>query len=500
MPSIPQKRLVTYPPVRATTSNPGLVIPGVIKSAQIAAAVASTVSGMRVRTLPNGDLIVKFTLNGTATLGAGLPTETTLVTPSTQTVLARYSPSLQLKWAKVVCTLNTSEFLDIAVLADGAIIVPFSSALPFTISPGAPDELVVTPTAIWFGVVYFDASGVQQGYRYNTVTPPGNFGYFRALASTPDGGFVFAGDAGGVGATITIGPGDPNEAVYAGLGAEDIVIGAYAADRTIRWSRHIANTARNRGRAAYVLANSDAVMAGDFRPVLVFGAGEPNQTNLTGFVNDDMWAARFAGEDGVLAWVKSAGGVNDDEFETVAAAASGNRVVIAGNSIVGTNIVFGEGEPNQTTIDGQGPIACYDANTGELAWATGDGPVPSSGGQVYGISVLPDGSVFAAGRGIGNLQFHTRTATPTIIAPGGPSIYTLQLNPDGSTQAYSVWTPTGGTVITWSDVTLLKDGTAIVFSRFDGTIEIGTGQPGHRTLSSDGISGLLVRMVPMAPS
>lgn len=154
-----------------------------------------------------------------------------------------------------------------------------------------------------------------------------------------------------------------------------------------------------------------------------------------------------------LEWATRAGGAQAEAGRAVAADAAGNSCVV-GTFIA--SATFGEGEPNETTLDDAGAvevttqdafIAKYDAS-GALLWARGIGGIyPDSGGAAgsdfgWGVAAEADGSCYVTGTlaaGMSHVQVsgdELRTAAP------GP--FAARFGADGSVAWFSSLDPSGG--------------------------------------------------------
>lgn len=119
-------------------------------------------------------------------------------------------------------------------------------------------------------------------------------------------------------------------------------------------------------------SDGSSVVVGSFEGSAVFGAGESWETTLTAAGGSDAYVARY-GADGALIAVKRFGGLVDDAAFGVAALADDGYLVVG--TFAG-EVIFGEGETNETTLRAAGGtdgfLARY-ASNGRLAWVRGIG-------------------------------------------------------------------------------------------------------------------------------
>ena len=114
----------------------------------------------------------------------------------------------------------------------------------------------------------------------------------------------------------------------------------------------------------------NSYVTGFFNDMATFGPGEPNETTLTSAGSGDIFVAKYA-SDGVLLWVKQAGGTDPDFFDLgfgITTDGQGNSYVTGRFADTAT---FGPGEPNETTLTDAGTgdifVAKY-ASDGNLVW------------------------------------------------------------------------------------------------------------------------------------
>jgi hypothetical protein len=167
----------------------------------------------------------------------------------------------------------------------------------------------------------------------------------------------------------------------------------------LMWARSITSQSLVDGRAITTLSDDSTVVTGHFYHPTTFGKGEPNETILSGDGGYDIFIARY-NPNGMLAWAKRAGGVNDDIGWGITAL-SDNSTVVTG-WFGGDSAKFGKGEPNETILNCAGYhdafVAKYNPN-GTLAWAKRAGGIGDDSG--YGITTLSNDSTVVTGK-IGN--------------------------------------------------------------------------------------------------
>jgi len=195
------------------------------------------------------------------------------------------------------------------------------------------------------------------------------------------------------GANATFGPGDPNETT---LGAGGVFVGRYAREGTLDWVTEANGVGSSGALSIDTFAGGSCVIAGIFGDSLVLGAGEPNETTLTGHAGSfDAFVARYDA-DGTLVWGRTIGdAAGDDRGADIAALADGSCVY--GGDYRGT-VTFGSGEATETISSSAGDRDAFlarHAADGLLLWARAWGG--SGDDSVQGIDEMPDGSLVVSG-------------------------------------------------------------------------------------------------------
>ncbi len=155
---------------------------------------------------------------------------------------------------------------------------------------------------------------------------------------------------------------------YANAGSRDIFFAKYSQDGDFIWAKSFGgvNDDAPGGSDIYLDNNQNIYITGAFNGNVVFGAGETNETTLTG--NQlDMFLSKYDAN-GDLIWVQKAGGGNGDVGKNLDLDPSGN-IYVTGNFF--NDITFAESEPNEIKLirnNEQAYIAKYDTN-GQFIWA-----------------------------------------------------------------------------------------------------------------------------------
>ena len=121
-----------------------------------------------------------------------------------------------------------------------------------------------------------------------------------------------------------------------------------------------------------------------------FGAGEPNQTEVTDTVGAQLYVARYDAS-GNLIWVRQSPDQIGFGYGTaISTDAAGNSYVLGGG-----NTVLGLGEPNETAVT-NAFVAKYHS-LGHLAWATNVAPPIGQISGLFGIAHSAAGHTYITG-------------------------------------------------------------------------------------------------------
>jgi len=125
--------------------------------------------------------------------------------------------------------------------------------------------------------------------------------------------------------TATFGAGEANQTQLSAPlgGSTDFFIAKYNANGLLQWARRAGQFNNDRGLAVAVDAVGSSYVTGVFLGVVIFGEGQPNQTSLTGDFNEDVFIAKYD-TNGFLQWAKRAIGGSNDSGQGIAVDGAGN--------------------------------------------------------------------------------------------------------------------------------------------------------------------------------
>ncbi|MFH1676303.1 MAG: hypothetical protein ABIC40_04685 [bacterium] len=369
-------------------------------------------SGWKVTALSDDSTVVTGFFSSSATFGYGEPNQTILVSEGLHDIfIARYNPDGTLAWAKSAGGPGHDYGEDITALSDDSIVLTGEFKDHAVFGKGEPNQTELSSFGIWdiyiarynpdgtlawakrAGGQYYDygcgvtalsddstvITGCFKGTAYFGVGEPSQIS-LNSYGSTdifiacynPDGMLVWAKNAGGPDddggyavvalsdnsvavtgdfETLAIfGKGEPHQTAITSKGSYDMYVARYNPDGTLAWVKFGGGWGVETGCAVSALSDNSIVVGGYYFGPAKFGEGEPNQTVLTSEGDPDIFAARYD-PDGMLDWVKGAGG----QYEDICCGVAG----LSDNSIVATGIfsdeaIFGKDEPAQTILTSVG--------------------------------------------------------------------------------------------------------------------------------------------------
>jgi hypothetical protein len=215
------------------------------------------------------------------------------------------------------------------------------------------------------------------------------------------------------------------------------------------------STNSNYGLDVAADATGNVYIVGYYSGTATFGT-----TSITSAGNADIFVAKY-NSNGVLQWVKSAGGTGDDYGKSIAVDAFGN-VYITG--FFGNNATFGSALKTSNGLDDIF-VAKYSI-TGVLQWVQSAGGISNDEGSA--ISVDGSGSVYVTGRFVGTGIF----GTTSINLSGGNDIFVAKYSTAGVLQWVQAAGGTGNDF--GKDIAVDGSGNVYVTGNYSGTATFGT--------------------------
>ena len=230
-------------------------------------------------------------------------------------------------------------------------------------------------------------------------------------------------------------------------------------------------------------------MRGYFNGAAAFGEGEANQTTLMAAAGSaDIFVAQYD-VDGLLQWVKRAGGSGSDQGVGIAVDGSGNSYL---TGYFNGTATFAPGQANQTTLTSAGDrdmfVAKYDF-IGTLVWVKRSGGTAADRG--FSIAVDGTGNSYVTGLFNGSATFGQGQANQTTLTSAGlDDIFVARYDSNGTLQ----WAKRAGGTGTDGGLGIGVDGfgNSYVTGWFTGTATFGQGEPNETTLTSAGDRDIFV--------
>ena len=278
------------------------------------------------------------------------------------------------------------------------------------------------------------------------------------------------------------GIGQPEEAVLRSVSDanNDVFVARFAANGTLLWARSAGGALDDSGHAIAALDDGACVVAGLFDGPAVFGAGEPNETVLTG--SQGVFLACYE-DDGSLRWARrvflhdgSPGPLSRIVVEGV-----GEEAVIAGD-VNGTAVLIGEGPNAGVAGDGNAGFHLYlarYARDGALRWVRTPDQAGFGGfftNPFQAIASQDDGSILCGGNIHGGLTLSDGTELPA--GPNTRRSVVIHYGPDGEVRLARAFNE-GPVLFSQRAVFPQRDGTYVLAGFLfvvDRTLDPGTPQ------------------------
>jgi len=301
-----------------------------------------------ITALSDNSVVFTGFFEGAAVFGEDEPTEMELVATgsSCDLFIARYNAAGSFQWAKKAGGSSDDLCYAIGSSADDSMVITGSFGSCTVFGEGEANQTELTGTG-WCDI--FVARYGQDGLLEWAKRAGGSEGAIgQGVSTLSDGSAVITGYFMDY---TTFGPGEPNETVmYSSI--RDVFVARYGVDGQLTWAKQTGGPGYSGGNGIQALSDDSMVVTGDFGGLMVFGPGEPCQTELVNYFTDlyDIFIARY-NTDGTLAWAKRAGGLGSDWGSGITAL-SDDSAVITGRFI--DMAIFGMGEPGETILESYG--------------------------------------------------------------------------------------------------------------------------------------------------
>ena len=413
--------------------------------------------GTAVSALADGSAITAGAFTGSATFGGTV----LAATGSSDSFVAKLTASGTYAWAIRAGGTDVVTVTGVAAMADGTAIVTgrFSGKATFggtTLTSAGSFDVFVAKTTAAGAFAWAVAAGGSGNDGGNSVT---------VLA---DGASLIAGEFTGnaaVGGTS-----------LAGAGAKTPFVAKVSPTGKFAWASCPTGAFEGKALSISSFADGSAIVGGCFVGTVGFGA---KQLVSAGQGDADAFVAKIdAG--GAFVWANRGGGATYDVGSAVACLPDGSSMLAGAFQGTATFGAF--------TLTSVGTLDVFVAKVnanGKFDWATQAGG--SSLDEVFGITVLPDGSSCIAGV-FGDVALFGGTP---LSSEGGTDAFVAKLTPAGS----FAWASRAGGPL--SDMayglSTLADGSTIVAGAFAGTAKFG-----GRTRTSAGESDVFTaRLSPL---
>jgi hypothetical protein len=285
---------------------------------------------------------------------------------------------------------------------------------------------------------------------------------------------------------------ETNQTTLVATGGQEAFVARYQADGSLAWATQLESTIVSRGVGIAAFADGSSAACGSYEGSTTFGPGEPGQVVLTDAGDGEVFVARFDAN-GALDWARRTVSTGFKEPYAMAGFADGSCVVV-GESDGG--IVFGSGEPEETTLDSPGiytPFVARYLADGSLGWARTI--VGSEYHEPYGVAAHADGSSTVTGLFSMDATFGpSEGGATTLVSRGGYDVFVARYRPNGSL----AWVVQEGGPLDEEGLAAAAraGGGALVAGTYRETVVFGQGGPNETTLTAVGSRDIFLLRYP----
>lgn len=332
-----------------------------------------------ITTSGNGAFLAGFDVNGSVlwafdALGGQLAASPDgTLTMARNLSIARHTSSGSHVWTKTVVSDAYASISDVAMLADGSVLITgeFAGTATFGSGESNPVTLTAPGTFGWQAdafIAKLAADGSVVWARVAATNPlevqPG------AIAALADGSFVITGFFGGHyesanngNGTATFGPGQVT-ATMVNHQALDLFVARFDANGAFQWVRTGKSTGHEFGTGIAAAPDGSSIAVtgwfGIYNGSTMTLGDQPNQILLLAQGMADSFVASFTGN-GDLRWAKRVGGTGRTEASRIEMFADGSTLFAGA---FGGDATFGPGEPATVTLTAQGNADPFAAKLG----------------------------------------------------------------------------------------------------------------------------------------
>jgi len=365
----------------------------------------------------------------------------------------------ELNWAIQIISPGKDHARGVARLTDGSIIVIGSCEEQVT--AGSTDGKIVSLYADEVGamiIARYSQLGVVEWVKWEgrPLVEREGATTVRCISALPDGTFVVAGI---FTQSVVFGKGEDNEAQLTADDSHfhpDMFLARYDTDGKLLWVRRDGGEYIEDPNDISPNIDGSVVVAGYYNGEPVFGLGESNETRLEsdGY---DTFVAKYD-INGILVWVKSAGGPDWQHARGISSLPDGSMIVVGTYKDTTT---FGMGETNETVIETEDTdifIAKYNSNgmierVNEVKGSYMD--------TCHDVSALSDGSFIVTGQFDGSITFDRgERGEVTMESFDGWDMFVARYNHDGTLDW--VRRVAGDESVKGYEVSTFEDGSSVV--------------------------------------
>ncbi len=424
------------------------------------------------------EITVVGTLGYSATFLGGTPSEFSLSAANIgEPLVMRLDGNGTILWAVLADNIG-ARAIDVTALSDGSALVLGAYEGTITFNPGTPNAFTLTSAGGWDVYVgRVDPAGV---FTWAKSAGGTDDDYAYRIHAHSDGSFAITGT---YELTLVLGPTEPGQIQLASNNTRQAFLARYHASGEVDWAVSMGGPSNfDELLGLRRLADGSIAVSGRYRGTATVDGLNGTGTTVNGPPNDPTALVARYYANGELAWVRTAQRISSGL--DVAEAPNGSIVLyVSANS----GVVFGAGEPGQTSMPSSGMALAHHAANGMLSSLQYLGLASEAQHMV----IAPDGSAVHVGYHIGTASFVDEAGPDTQLVSAGQTDAFFAC---ADTAGQTYWARGGGSVghDRAQGVALLPGGDLVVAGTFRDSATFDPGTPDVQTLVENGSGNVFV--------
>jgi hypothetical protein len=302
-----------------------------------------------------------------------------------QGFIAKYNPSGVLQWAKTFAGVGVSEGKAIGVDASGNVFISgyFQSGM-INFDPSASNYTLTPQSNDMFIAKFNSAGSFQWAYGIGAISSNINT---QSLKVDATGNLIICGDFYTLG-SMEFNPAGPSYTLQSNTSTPDAFVAKYNTSGILQWAFNYGDVNSDYAYGMDVDAAGNIYVTGEFQLTANFNPLATTTTLTASGGAKDIYFAKYTPA-GILTWVKSIGGAQDDGCYRIKVDNAGDVLLSGYMASLSMDV-----DPSTLTVTinkaGAGPtdlfVGKYSGATGNLIWAKNSG----GSNNLFGYSISSD--------------------------------------------------------------------------------------------------------------